>query len=38
MASAEQLEALINLESNLKSQWEKKITAERYKTEEQLQA
>ncbi|MCP3906925.1 MAG: hypothetical protein GY712_02800 [Oceanicoccus sp.] len=38
MASAEQLEALINLESNLKAQYEKKITAERYKTEEQLEA
>jgi len=38
VASAEQLEALINLESNLKAQYEKKITAERYKTEEQLEA
>lgn len=38
MASADQLEALIKLESDLKSQYEKKLTAERYKTEEQLEA
>ena len=38
MASAEQLEALIKLEGDLKSQYEKKITAERYKTEEQMEA
>ena len=38
MASAEQLEALIKLEGDLKSQYEKKITAERYKTEEQINA
>jgi hypothetical protein len=34
VAAADQLEALINLESNLKAQYEKKLTAERYKNEE----
>ena len=38
MASAEQLEALIKLEGDLKSQYEKKLTTERYKTEEQINA
>lgn len=33
MASAEQLEALIKLETDLKTQYEKKLTAERYKLE-----
>jgi hypothetical protein len=34
VAAADQLEALINLENNLKAQYEKKLTAERYKNEE----
>lgn len=33
MAAAEQLEALIKLETDLKTQYEKKLTAERYKIE-----
>lgn len=33
MASAEQLEALIKLETDLKTQYDKKLTAERYKIE-----
>lgn len=33
MASAEQLEALIKLETDLKTQYEKQLTAERYKLE-----
>ena len=37
MASAEQLEALINLEANLKDQYEKKLTAEKYKVEAHLE-
>lgn len=37
MASAEQLEALINLETNLKNQYEKKLTAEQYKVEAHLE-
>ncbi len=37
MASAEQLEALINLEANLKSQYESKLTAEQYKNEAHLE-
>ena len=38
MAAADQLEALIKLESDLKAQYEKKLTAERYKAEEQQAA
>lgn len=33
MSSAEQLEALIKLETDLKTQYEKKLTAERYRVE-----
>lgn len=37
MAAADQLEALIKLETDLKAQYENKITAERYKNEEHLE-
>lgn len=37
MASAEQLEALIKLESDLKAQYEKKLTVERYKVDAHLE-
>lgn len=37
MAAADQLEALIKLETDLKAQYEKKLTAEQYKIEEHLE-
>ncbi len=37
MASADQLEALINLEFDLKAQYEKKLTAEQYKISEHVE-
>jgi hypothetical protein len=38
VAAAEQLEALIKLENDLKAQYEKKLTAERYKLEAQAES